>query len=122
MQKEGQTKKENCMLTPSYKDFPSEFSQKPSPARVVEVPPDAPLKEALAALAGEHAVVLPAGLVPAHNAVHHAGLVLIPDIHVAAPGLGRNLLFLPPQVSLLPKSITVPVGVSPSPAHHSHIL
>ena len=100
----------------------SRISQQPSPAGVVEVSSDAPLEEALAALAGEHAVVLPAGLVPAHHAVHHAGLVLVPDVHVAAPGLRRDVLFLPPQVSLLPQSISVPVGVAPTPAHHGHIL
>ena len=98
------------------------ISQQPLPARVVEVPPDAPLEEALAALAGEHAVVLPAGLVPTHHTVHHAGLVLVPDVHVAAAGLGRSVLFLPLQVSLLPQSISVPIGVAPSPAHHGHIL
>lgn len=63
-------------------------SQQPFlPAGVVEVSPDAPLEEALATLTGEHAVVLPAGLVPTHNAVDHAGLVFVIDIHVAAPSL-----------------------------------
>lgn len=100
----------------------SQISQQPSPAGVVEVSSDAPLEEALAALAGEHTIVLPAGLVPAHHAVHHAGLVLVPDVHVAAPSLRRDVLFLPPQVSLFPQSISVPVGVGPTPAHHGHIL
>lgn len=65
----------------------SESPISPLPAGVVEVPSDAPLEEALAALAGEHAVMLSARLVPAHHAVHHAGLVVVSGLHVAAPRL-----------------------------------
>lgn len=92
-----------------------------SPAGVAEVPPYAPFEEALAALAGEHAVVFPARLVPTHPAVHHARLVLVRHVHVAAAGLRRPVLLLSPQVSLLPESVSVPVRVAPSPAHHGHI-
>ena len=40
------------------------------PAGVAEIAADAALEETLAALAGEHAVMLSTGLVPAHHAVH----------------------------------------------------
>jgi len=50
------------------------------PARVAQVPPHRALEEALAALAGELAIVLPARLVPAHHAVHVGHLV--PGQHV----------------------------------------
>lgn len=92
-----------------------------SPAGVVEVPSDAPLKETLTPFAGENAVVLPAGFVPAHHAVHHAGLVLLHALGVAVPRPGRAALLLPPQVTLLAQSISAAVGVDPSPAHHGHL-
>lgn len=45
------------------------------PAGVGQVPPHGALEEALASLAGELAVMLPAGLVPANHAVHVGDLV-----------------------------------------------
>lgn len=45
------------------------------PAGVSQVPPHRALEEALASLAGELAVMLPAGLVPAHHTVHVGDLV-----------------------------------------------
>lgn len=93
-----------------------------SPACVAEVTSDAPLEEALAALAGKHAVMFPAGLVPAHHAVHHARLVIVPGLHVAAPGLRRAVVLLPPQVALVPQPVGAPVGISPAPTHHGHRL
>lgn len=92
-----------------------------SPACVAEVAPDAPLEEALAPLAGEHSVMFPAGLVSAHHAVHHTGLVLVPGLHVAAPCLrGAVLLLSNPQVALVPQAVGAPIGISPAPTHHGH--
>lgn len=93
-----------------------------SPASVAEVASDAPLEEALAALAGEHAVMFPAGLVPAHHAVHHARLVVVSGLHVAAPRLGRAVVLLPPQVVLVPQPVSASIGISPAPTHHGHRL
>ncbi len=92
-----------------------------SPAGVVEAPSDAPLKETLAPFTGENAIVLAAGFVPAHHAVHHAGLVLLANFCVAVPRPGRAALLLPPQVTFLTESISAAVGVGPSPAHHGHL-
>lgn len=92
-----------------------------SPAGVVEVPSDAPLKETLTPFAGENAVVLPAGFVPTDHTVHHAGLVLLHALGVAVPRPGRAALLLPPQVTLVAQSISAAVGVDPSPAHHGHL-
>lgn len=89
------------------------------PAGVAQVPPDAPLEEALAALAGEDTVVLAAGLVPTHHAVHlDATLVLVPVLLVAGTALWGGLLLGVAGVALA-HAVGVPVGVSPS--HHCHI-
>jgi len=93
-----------------------------SPASVAEVAPDAALEEALAALAREDAVMLPAGLVPAHHAVHHARLVLVSGLHVAPSRLGRAVFLLPPQVALVPQPVGAPIRISPAPTHHGHRL
>lgn len=92
-----------------------------SPASVVEVPSDAPFKETLTAFTGENAIVLAAGFVSTHTAVHHTGLVLLATFHVAVPCPGRAPLLLPPQVTFLSESISTAVGVGPSPAHHGHL-
>lgn len=93
-----------------------------SPARVGEVPPDAPLEEALAAFACEHAVVFAAGLVAAHHTVHHAGLVVVSGLHVAAPRLWGTVLLVAPQVALVSQTVGSAIGISPAPAHHGHRL
>lgn len=93
-----------------------------SPAGVAQVAPDAPLEEALAALAGKHAVVFPAGFVAAHHAVHHARLVVVSRLHVAAPRLWRAVVLLPPQVALVPQPVGASIGISPAPTHHGHRL
>lgn len=93
------------------------------PACVAEVTPHTPFKEALAALACEDAVVFAAGLVATHHAVHHAGLVFVSGLHVAASCLGRTVLLIPPQVALVvPQPVGAPIGISPAPAHHGHRL
>lgn len=93
-----------------------------SPACVAEVTSDTPFEEALAALAREDAVVFSTGLVAAHHAVHHAGLVVVSGLHVAASRLGRAVLLIPPQVALVPQPVGAPIGISPAPAHHGHRL
>lgn len=100
--------------------MPQQVLGKVLPARVAEVASDAPLEEALAALAGEDAVVLPTGLVAAHHTVHHAGLVILSTLSIAVPCLGRALVLLPPQVALVPQAIGAPIRVAPSPTHHGH--
>lgn len=93
-----------------------------SPACVAEVTSDAPLEEALAALACEDTIVFTTGLVATHHAVHHAGLVVLSGLHVASPRLGRAVLLVPPQVALVPQPVGAPIGISPAPAHHCHRL
>lgn len=48
-----------------------------SPAGVGQVPPDAAFKEALATFTCELSVVLPAGFIPAHDALDMLALVLV---------------------------------------------
>ena len=60
------------------------------PAGVAQVPPHRALEEALAALAGELAVVLPAGLVPAHHAVHVGDLVPGEPLVARRGSVGRS--------------------------------
>ena len=55
-----------------------------APALVRQVPPHRPLKEALAALAGDLSVVLPTGLVAAHHA-DKVALPQVPVLGVAVP-------------------------------------
>lgn len=123
-----QTVKAQCELTGTlrmmqYKVYElTKNTNNASPARVGEVTSDAPFEEALTALAREHAVVFATGLVTTHHTVHHTGLVVISGLHVAASRLGRAILLIPPQVTLVPQPIGTPIGISPSPAHHGHRL
>lgn len=93
-----------------------------SPACVAEVTSDTPLEEAFAALACEDAIVFATGLVATHHTVHHAGLVVLSGLHIAASRLGRAILLIPPQVTLVPQAVGAPIGISPAPAHHGHRL
>lgn len=47
------------------------------PAGVAQVPPDAALEEALTSLTGELSVVLPAGFIPAHNALDLLAMLFV---------------------------------------------
>lgn len=95
-----------------------------SPAGVAEIAADAALEETLAALAGEHAVVLAAGLVPAHHAVHlQSRTLLVSRLRVAGrPRRRRRVVFGRAWVAptSLVHAVRVASGAAPATGDHGH--
>ncbi len=94
----------------------------PLPAGIVKVSSDTPFEEALAALTSKHAVVFPTGLVTADPTVYHTTFIILCGLHVAAASLRWPVILISLQVPLVTKSISLPIGISPPPSHHGHLL